>query len=86
VFDVSGAGDTVLAALGVALAAGASLEDAVELALLASGVVVGKAGTAVATPAEVLDAELSSHPARPAASAWTQRTRRRRPSAGGRGG
>jgi len=34
----------------------------VELALLASGVVVGKAGTAVATPAEILDAELSAHP------------------------
>jgi D-beta-D-heptose 7-phosphate kinase/D-beta-D-heptose 1-phosphate adenosyltransferase len=65
VFDVSGAGDTVLAALGAALAAGASLEDAVELALLASGVVVGKAGTAVATPADLIEAELAAHVAAP---------------------
>jgi D-beta-D-heptose 7-phosphate kinase/D-beta-D-heptose 1-phosphate adenosyltransferase len=61
VFDVSGAGDTSLAALGLALAAGASLEDAVELAVLASGVAVEKVGTAVVTPAELLDAELSAH-------------------------
>ncbi len=62
VFDVSGAGDTVLAALGCALAAGASLEDAVGLALLASGVVVGKAGTATATVAELLDAAAGQRP------------------------
>ena len=61
VFDVSGAGDTSLAALGLALAAGASLEDAVELAVLASGVAVGKVGTAVVTPAELVDAEISAH-------------------------
>jgi D-beta-D-heptose 7-phosphate kinase/D-beta-D-heptose 1-phosphate adenosyltransferase len=61
VFDVSGAGDTSLAALGLALAAGASLEQAVELAILASGVVVEKAGTAVVTPAELIDAELAQH-------------------------
>jgi D-beta-D-heptose 7-phosphate kinase/D-beta-D-heptose 1-phosphate adenosyltransferase len=59
VFDVSGAGDTTLAALGVALASGASLGEAVELALLASGVVVGKAGTAVVTPNELIEAELA---------------------------
>ena len=59
VFDVTGAGDTTLAALGVALAAGAPLSEAVELALLASGVVVGKAGAAVATPAELIEAELA---------------------------
>ncbi|MHB8284039.1 MAG: D-glycero-beta-D-manno-heptose 1-phosphate adenylyltransferase [Caulobacteraceae bacterium] len=59
VFDVSGAGDTTLAALGVALASGAPLADAVELALLASGVVVGKAGTAVVTPAELIEAEFA---------------------------
>jgi D-beta-D-heptose 7-phosphate kinase/D-beta-D-heptose 1-phosphate adenosyltransferase len=59
VFDVSGAGDTTLAALGVALASGASLGEAVELALLASGVAVGKAGTAVVTPNELLEAELA---------------------------
>jgi D-beta-D-heptose 7-phosphate kinase / D-beta-D-heptose 1-phosphate adenosyltransferase len=67
VFDVSGAGDTVLAALGVAMAAGEPLEEAVELALLASGVVVGKAGTAVATPADLIEAELAEHVASPAA-------------------
>jgi D-beta-D-heptose 7-phosphate kinase/D-beta-D-heptose 1-phosphate adenosyltransferase len=61
VFDTSGAGDTALAALGLALATGAGLEDAAELALLASGVVVGKAGTAVVTPAELIEAELSAH-------------------------
>jgi D-beta-D-heptose 7-phosphate kinase/D-beta-D-heptose 1-phosphate adenosyltransferase len=58
VFDVSGAGDTTLAAIGVALAAGAELAEAVEIALLASGVVVGKPGTAVVTPAELIEAEL----------------------------
>jgi len=61
VFDVSGAGDTGLAALGLALGAGAGLETAVEFAILASGVVVGKAGTAVVTPAELIDAEMSQH-------------------------
>ena len=61
VFDVSGAGDTCLAALGVALGAGADLETAVALALLASGVVVGKEGTAVATALELLEADLSAH-------------------------
>lgn len=63
VFDVSGAGDTGLAALGLALGAGASLETAVQFAILASGVVVGKAGTAVVTPAELIDAEMSQHAA-----------------------
>lgn len=61
VFDVSGAGDTGLAALGLALGAGASLEQAVQLAILASGVVVGKSGTAVVTPAELIEAEMSQH-------------------------
>lgn len=61
VFDVSGAGDTGLAALGLALGAGASLEQAVQLAILASGVVVGKSGTAVVTPGELIEAEMSQH-------------------------
>jgi D-beta-D-heptose 7-phosphate kinase/D-beta-D-heptose 1-phosphate adenosyltransferase len=61
VFDTSGAGDTALAAVGLALAAGASLEAAADFALLASGVVVGKAGTAVVTPDELIEAELSAH-------------------------
>ncbi|MBU6504954.1 MAG: D-glycero-beta-D-manno-heptose-7-phosphate kinase [Betaproteobacteria bacterium] len=47
VYDVSGAGDTVIATLGVALAAGAGLPDAVRLANRAAGIVVGKLGTAV---------------------------------------
>ncbi|MDP1631602.1 MAG: D-glycero-beta-D-manno-heptose 1-phosphate adenylyltransferase [Caulobacter sp.] len=61
VFDVSGAGDTALAALGLALAAKASPEEAVAFALLASGVVVGKAGTAVARPHDLIEAELAAH-------------------------
>ncbi len=46
VFDVSGAGDTVIAALGVMLAAGSTLRQAVEAANRAGGIVVGKLGTA----------------------------------------
>lgn len=61
VFDVSGAGDTALAALGVALACGADLEEAVQLAILASGVAVGKVGTAVVTPDELIEAEMTRH-------------------------
>jgi D-beta-D-heptose 7-phosphate kinase/D-beta-D-heptose 1-phosphate adenosyltransferase len=55
VFDVSGAGDTVVAALALALGAGASHVDAVGLANRAAGVVVGKLGTATITPAELAD-------------------------------
>ena len=57
VFDVSGAGDTSIAALSVALASGASIEEAVAFAVLASGVVVGKVGTATVSPAELIEAE-----------------------------
>jgi rfaE bifunctional protein kinase chain/domain len=53
VFDVSGAGDTVIATLGVMLGAGAPLRDAVSVANLAGGIVVGKAGTAVVNPQEL---------------------------------
>ena len=53
VYDVSGAGDTVIAALAVMLAAGATLTEAVRLANRAAGIVVGKLGTAVATRAEL---------------------------------
>ena len=53
VFDVSGAGDTVIATLGVLLAAGAPLPDAVVIANEAAGVVVGKLGTAVVQPHEL---------------------------------
>jgi D-beta-D-heptose 7-phosphate kinase/D-beta-D-heptose 1-phosphate adenosyltransferase len=47
VFDVSGAGDTVVATLAVALASGCDLLEAVELANTAAGIVVGKVGTSV---------------------------------------
>jgi D-beta-D-heptose 7-phosphate kinase/D-beta-D-heptose 1-phosphate adenosyltransferase len=60
VFDVSGAGDTSIAALGLALAAGSDFDEAVGFALLASGVVVGKVGTATVSPAELIEAELAS--------------------------
>ena len=53
VFDVSGAGDTVIATLGVLLGAGAPLPAAVRIANEAAGVVVGKLGTAVVTPEEL---------------------------------
>jgi rfaE bifunctional protein kinase chain/domain len=53
VYDVSGAGDTVIAALGALIAAGAPLADAMRIANEAAGVVVGKLGTAVAQPAEL---------------------------------
>lgn len=56
VFDVTGAGDTVLATLALAVASGASLRDAAVLANLAASVVVGKLGTATLTPAELLAA------------------------------
>jgi D-beta-D-heptose 7-phosphate kinase/D-beta-D-heptose 1-phosphate adenosyltransferase len=58
VYDTSGAGDTVLAAVGAALASGASMTEAIEFALLAAGVVVQKAGTATASPDEVIEAEI----------------------------
>jgi D-beta-D-heptose 7-phosphate kinase/D-beta-D-heptose 1-phosphate adenosyltransferase len=53
VFDVSGAGDTSLAALVLALTAGAKLNDAAQFANAAAGVVVAKLGTATVTPAEL---------------------------------
>jgi len=56
VFDVSGAGDTVVAALAVGMAAGLALEVAAELANVAAGVVVAKVGTAVVHPADLIAA------------------------------
>lgn len=55
VFDVTGAGDTVIATLGAALAAGASMAEAAVLANHAAGIVVGKLGTATASAEEVLN-------------------------------
>lgn len=56
VFDVSGAGDTVLAVLGLALATGADFQQAASLANTAAGIVVGKIGTATVSPKELASA------------------------------
>jgi len=53
VYDVSGAGDTVIATLGALLGGGVALEEAVKMANRAGGIVVGKLGTAVVTPDEL---------------------------------
>jgi D-beta-D-heptose 7-phosphate kinase/D-beta-D-heptose 1-phosphate adenosyltransferase len=55
VYDVTGAGDTVIATLAGALATGATIFEAATLANHAAGIVVGKVGTATATAAELLD-------------------------------
>ncbi len=60
VYDVSGAGDTVVATLAVALANGISLSDACRLANTAAGIVVGKVGTATLN-AEELEASFNHH-------------------------
>lgn len=64
VFDVSGAGDTVIAVLAAVLGVGASLPEAAALANVAAGIVVGKVGTAIVHPRELIQAlhhqELSS--------------------------
>lgn len=54
VFDVSGAGDTVAAAVALGLASGLAAETAMQIANVAAGIVVGKRGTATASPAELL--------------------------------
>ena len=59
VFDVTGAGDTVLASLGYALACEYEIDDAVEFSNLAAGVVVGKIGSATATLNEIIEYESS---------------------------
>jgi D-beta-D-heptose 7-phosphate kinase/D-beta-D-heptose 1-phosphate adenosyltransferase len=61
VFDVTGAGDTVIATLGAALAAGQDLAHACHLANLAAGIVVGKIGTATVSPAELQRAISRQH-------------------------
>lgn len=57
VFDVTGAGDTVVSTLAMALAAGATLEQAAHLANRAAGIVVGKFGTATVTIEELMNDE-----------------------------
>ena len=54
VFDVSGAGDTVIATFTLAIAAGASPMEAAILSNYAAGIVVGKIGTATTSPEELL--------------------------------
>lgn len=54
VFDVTGAGDTVLAILSLGLAAGIDYADAARLANIAAGIVVGKLGTSTVSPAEIM--------------------------------
>ncbi len=54
VFDVSGAGDTVIAVLAMALVAGGDFEESAKLANLAAGIVVGKVGTATVSTEEML--------------------------------
>jgi D-beta-D-heptose 7-phosphate kinase/D-beta-D-heptose 1-phosphate adenosyltransferase len=56
VYDVSGAGDTVTAWVGTALAAGASVREAARLANYAAGIEVGKSGVATVAPEEILAA------------------------------
>ena len=60
VFDTAGAGDTVLAALGLALASGAPLSVSADMALLASSLVVQKAGVATVSPEELIEAEMAT--------------------------
>ena len=64
VYDVTGAGDTVVAVLAACLGAGQSMRDAVSLANLGAGVVVGKVGTASVSPEELESAMAMHVPAR----------------------
>ena len=59
VFDVTGAGDTILASLGFAISCTKDIDEAVKFANLASGVVVGKIGSATATLNEIIEYESS---------------------------
>ena len=62
VFDVTGAGDTVVATLASAMAAGSTLTESMQIANLAAGVVVGKLGTATVNTQELHHAMLSHQP------------------------
>ena len=61
VYDVSGAGDTVIASIAVALAAGATIEEAAVLANHAAGIEVGKAGVATVSPEELRESVREHH-------------------------
>jgi len=54
VYDVAGAGDTVISVFALALAAGADMKEAAKISNLAAGIVVGKVGVAVCTPEELM--------------------------------
>jgi D-beta-D-heptose 7-phosphate kinase/D-beta-D-heptose 1-phosphate adenosyltransferase len=54
VYDVSGAGDTVIATLAIGMASGGDIAEAASLANLAAGIAVGKRGTATVTPGEII--------------------------------
>jgi rfaE bifunctional protein kinase chain/domain len=70
VADVTGAGDTVIAAVGLALAAGASFYEAARLANYAGGLVVMKRGTATVSAQEMSEAVASDHDTSP--ESWSQ--------------
>ena len=78
VYDVSGAGDTVMSTLTLALAAGAPVERAVTLANVAAGVVVEKLGTATATPEEIVRFAVLAGVAQPVARSGKGTRDRRR--------
>jgi len=59
IFDVTGAGDTILASLGFALSSNKDIDEAIKFANLASGVVVGKIGSATSTLNEIIEYESS---------------------------
>lgn len=61
VYDVTGAGDTVLAVLSLGLASGMKMEDAAALANAAAGIAVGKLGTSTVSPAEILEEVARGH-------------------------
>ena len=79
VFDVAGAGDTVIAAFTLALASGASMEQAARIANQAAGIVVGKLGVAVVTPSEL---RAALEPRAKVPPGTTRRPAHRRPSSG----
>jgi D-beta-D-heptose 7-phosphate kinase/D-beta-D-heptose 1-phosphate adenosyltransferase len=61
VFDVSGAGDTVLSALAVGIASGLDMAEAARLANIAAGIAVGKLGTSTVSPIEIINAVALGH-------------------------
>ena len=61
VFDVSGAGDTVLATLALGIASGWGMAESARLANIAAGIAVGKLGTSIVTPQEIIDIVSLAH-------------------------